>query len=92
MSEYTNAVNSGAQEGIQASSVEVVAQTDAGFDAARQKADVETVLAKKPSIILSLPVDPATAGPIYDPALKAGVKLAFVDKLAAGPMCRVRTM
>ena len=40
--------------------------------------------AKKPSIILSLPVDPATAGPIYDPALKAGVKLAFVDNSPLG--------
>lgn len=84
MSEYTNAVNSGAQDEFKRLGVEVVAQTDAGFDAARQKADVETVLAKKPSIILSLPVDPATAGPIYDPALKAGVKLAFVDNSPQG--------
>ena len=62
----------------------MVAQTDAGFDAARQKADVETVLAKKPSIILSLPVDPPTAAAVYRPALDAGVKLAFVDNSPAG--------
>jgi ribose transport system substrate-binding protein len=62
----------------------VIAQTDAGFDAARQKADVETVMAKKPSIIVSLPVDPATASVVYDPARDAGVKLAFVDNSPAG--------
>ncbi|MBZ5763024.1 substrate-binding domain-containing protein [Rhizobium sp. VS19-DR104.2] len=84
MSEYTNAVNRGAKDEFKRLGVEVIAQTDAGFDAARQKADVETVLAKKPSIILSLPVDPATAGPIYEPALKAGVKLAFVDNSPKG--------
>ena len=61
MSEYTNAVNRGAQDEFKRLGITVVAQTDAGFDAARQKSDVETVLAKKPSIILSLPVDPATA-------------------------------
>jgi ribose transport system substrate-binding protein len=84
MSEYTNAVNSGAQDEFKRLGVTVVAQTDAGFDGARQKADVETVLAKKPSIILSLPVDPASAASVYDPALKAGVKLAFVDNSPQG--------
>jgi ribose transport system substrate-binding protein len=84
MSEYTNAVNSGAQDEFKRLGVTVIAQTDAGFDGARQKADVETVLAKKPSIILSLPVDPATAASVYEPALKAGVKLAFVDNSPQG--------
>ncbi|MDW6026327.1 substrate-binding domain-containing protein [Mesorhizobium sp. BAC0120] len=84
MSEYTNAVNRGAQDELERLGVTVVAQTDAGFDAARQKSDVETVLAKKPSMILSLPVDPATAATVYDPARHAGVKLGFVDNSPAG--------
>jgi len=84
MSEYTSAVNAGAQDEFKRLGIEVVAQTDAGFDAARQKSDVETVLAKTPSIILSLPVDPATAASVYDPALKAGVKLGFVDNSPKG--------
>jgi ribose transport system substrate-binding protein len=84
MSEYTNAVNRGAQDEFKRLGVTVVAQTDAGFDAARQKSDVETVLAKKPSIILSLPVDPATAASVYDPARAAGVKLGFVDNCPTG--------
>src|SRR5215217_5145046 len=69
MSEYTNAVNSGAQDEFKRLGIDVIAQTDAGFDASRQKSDVETVLAKKPSIILSLPVDPASAAQVYEPAL-----------------------
>ncbi|HEV7254960.1 MAG TPA: substrate-binding domain-containing protein [Mesorhizobium sp.] len=84
MSEYTSAVNRGARDEFERLGISVVAETDAGFDAARQKADVETVLAKQPSIIVSLPVDPATAKTVYDPALAAGVKLAFVDNAPAG--------
>ena len=84
MSEYTNAVDRGAQDEFARLGIEVVGQTDAGFDAARQKSDVETVMAKKPSIILSLPVDPATAAAVYKPALEAGVKLAFVDNSPTG--------
>lgn len=84
MSEYTRAVDRGARDAFADLGIEVVAQTDAGFDAARQKADVETVLAKHPSIILSLPVDPTTAAPVFQPAVDAGVKLAFVDNSPAG--------
>ena len=84
MSEYTHAVDAGARDAFARLGIEVVAQTDAGFDASRQQADVETVMAKKPSIILSLPVDPPTAAAVYKPALDAGVKLAFVDNSPAG--------
>jgi ribose transport system substrate-binding protein len=84
MSEYTRAVDRGARDAFADLGIKVVAQTDAGFDAARQKADVETVLARSPSIILSLPVDPATAAPVFQPAVDAGVKLAFVDNSPAG--------
>ncbi|MCO6049276.1 substrate-binding domain-containing protein [Mesorhizobium sp. RP14(2022)] len=83
-SEYTSAVDRGAKEEFQRLGINVVAQTDAGFDAARQQADVETVLAKKPSVIVSLPVDPATASTVYDPARSSGVKLVFVDNSPAG--------
>lgn len=83
-SAYTNAVNSGAQDEFKRLGIDVVAQTDAGFDASRQQSDIETVLAKKPSIILSLPVDPATSAAIYRPAIDAGVKLAFVDNSPQG--------
>lgn len=64
--------------------IEVVAETNAGFDAARQTGDVETVLALKPSILISLPVD-AEAGPAtYGKVAAAGTKLVFIDNAAAG--------
>lgn len=84
MSEYTNAVNRGAEAEFAALGITIVAETNASFDSARQQSDVETVLAKKPTIIVSLPVDPTTAAAVYDPARKAGVKLAFIDNSPAG--------
>lgn len=84
LSDYTNAVDRGARAEFKRLGIEVVAQTDAGFDAARQKSDVETVMSKSPSIIVSLPVDPATAKSVYDIAREDGVILSFVDNSPAG--------
>ena len=83
-SDYTAAVDRGAQDEFARLGIEVVAVTDAGFDAAKQKSDVETIMAKKPTIILSLPVDPDTAAEVYRPALEAGIKVAFVDNAPKG--------
>jgi len=83
-SDYTAAVDRGAHDEFARLGIEVVAVSDAGFDAAKQKNDVETMMAKKPTIILSLPVDPDTAAEVYRPALDAGTKVAFVDNAPKG--------
>ena len=83
-SDWSAAVGNGAKDEFGRLGIEVVAETDAGFDAARQKSDIETILAKKPSVIVSLPVDPETAPEAYRPALAAGTKLMFVDNAPKG--------
>jgi ribose transport system substrate-binding protein len=83
-SDYTTAVDQGAKEEFARLGITVVAEANAGFDAAKQKSDVETLLAKKPSIILSLPVDPDTAAEVYRSAIDAGVVLGFVDNAPKG--------
>lgn len=83
-SDWSAAVGNGAKDEFARLGIEVVAETDAGFDAARQKSDIETILAKKPSVIVSLPVDPETAPEAYRPALAAGTKLMFVDNAPKG--------
>ena len=57
-----------------------------------QKADVETVLAKKPSIILSLPVDPATAAAVYRPGARRRREARLRRQLRRPATCRARTM
>jgi len=83
-SDYTAAVDRGAKDEFARLGIAVVAESDAGFDAAKQKNDVETMMAKQPTIILSLPVDPDTAAEVYRPAIEAGTIVAFVDNAPKG--------
>jgi ribose transport system substrate-binding protein len=78
-SDFVNAVTAGAKDEFARLGVTVVAQTDAGFDAAKQKSDVETILAKKPSAILALPLDPVTSAETFKPAIAAGVKIVLLS-------------
>ena len=79
--DFTNAVTAGAKDEFAKMGITVVAVTDAAFDAAKQKNDVETVMAKKPSIILTLPLDPVASAASFKPAVDAGVKLVFLSNV-----------
>jgi len=59
--------------------IEVVAVTDADFDPGQQVSDIETVMAKNPDIIVSIPVDPVATAAAYKAAADAGVTLVFMD-------------
>ena len=64
--------------------IRVVAVTDANFKPDKQVSDIETVLAKKPSIIVSIPTDPVATASAYKKAAKQGVKLVFMDNVPNG--------
>jgi ribose transport system substrate-binding protein len=83
-SDFVNAVTAGATDAFKRLGIDVVAQTDAGFDAAKQKSDIETVLAKKPSVILALPLDPTTSAEAFRPAVEAGTKIVLLSNVPSG--------
>jgi ribose transport system substrate-binding protein len=83
-SDFVNAVTAGATDEFNRLGISVVATTDAGFDAAKQKNDVETVMAKKPSAILTLPLDPVASAEAFRPAVAAGVKLVLLSNVPKG--------
>jgi ribose transport system substrate-binding protein len=83
-SDFVNAVTAGATDEFTRFGIKVVATTSAGFDAAKQRSDIETALTKKPSIILSLPLDPVTSAAAFEEAKAAGVKLVFLSNLPSG--------
>ena len=64
--------------------IEVVAVTDANFKPEQQVSDIETVLALKPDLIVSIPTDPVATAKAYAKARDAGVKLVFMDNVPAG--------
>ena len=80
-SDFVNAVTAGATDEFTRLGIEVIAITSAGFDAAKQRSDIETVLAKEPHIILSLPLDPVTSAAAFEEAKAAEVKLVFLSNL-----------
>ena len=64
--------------------VEVLAVTDAGFKAEKQVSDIETLLAKNPDILVSIPTDPTATAPAYRKAAEQGVILVFMDNVPYG--------
>ncbi|MER9864762.1 substrate-binding domain-containing protein [Mesorhizobium sp. M0185] len=83
-SDFTNAVTAGAKDEFARAGIQIVATTDAGFDAARQRSDIETALAARPNVILSLPLDPVTSAEAFRQALTDGTKLVFLSNLPKG--------
>ena len=76
---WYNALTKGAKERFAELGIEVVAESEADFDPARQQTDIETSMALKPDIILSLPVDPVAGTQAFRPAADAGTVIVFVD-------------
>jgi ribose transport system substrate-binding protein len=82
--DFTTAVTAGAKDQFAKLGIDVVATTDAGFDAGKQKSDLETVLAKKPGAILTLPVDPVVTASAYREAVRAGSELVLLSNVPKG--------
>ncbi|MCU1628925.1 MAG: monosaccharide transporter substrate-binding protein family [Pseudonocardia sp.] len=81
---WTDAQIAGLRQQFDELGIEVVAVTDANFEPDRQVSDIETVLARKPDIIVSIPADPVATAGAYKQAAAAGVKLVFMDNVPQG--------
>jgi ribose transport system substrate-binding protein len=82
--DFTEAVTAGAREVFRRLGIRVVARTSAGFDPAKQKADIETVAAKRPDVMLTLPVDPVLTASAYRQVSRQGTKVVLLSNLPRG--------
>ncbi|MCI8317047.1 MAG: substrate-binding domain-containing protein [Lachnospiraceae bacterium] len=64
--------------------IEVVAVTDAGLSTEQQVADIETVIAMKPDIIIGEPVDAVGTRDAWQKVTDAGIALVFMDASGEG--------
>ena len=64
--------------------IELVGNTDAGFKPDKQVSDLETLMTKKPDLIVSLPTDPVATAGAYREVAQAGTKLVFMDNVPKG--------
>ena len=82
--DWSQAQVAGLKEQFGKMGIDIIAVTDAGFKPEKQVADIETVLAQKPNIIVSIPTDPVATAEAYRKAAEQGVKLVFMDNVPKG--------
>ncbi|HEV7250375.1 MAG TPA: substrate-binding domain-containing protein [Shinella sp.] len=82
--DWSRAQVNGLQTQFAAMGIKVLAVTDAGFKPEKQVADIETIMAQKPSVIVSIPTDPTATAAAYKAAAEVGTKLVFMDNVPTG--------
>ena len=82
--DFTTAVSLGARDEFRRLGLRVVAETSADFDAAKQKAQIETVAARRPSVLLTLPVDPVVTASAYLELARQGTKIVLLSSVPEG--------
>jgi ribose transport system substrate-binding protein len=82
--DWSQAQIAGLQTQFAEMGIEVIAVTDAEFNAEKQVRDIEAVLAERPDVIVSIPTDPVATAPAYRHAASQGVTLVFMDNVPAG--------
>jgi ribose transport system substrate-binding protein len=83
-SDFTSAVTAGVRDGFRTLGIRVVAQTSAAFDPAKQKSDIETVMARRPDVMLTLPVDPVITASGYREAARQGTRIVLLSNVPRG--------
>lgn len=64
--------------------IKVVAVTDADFSAEQQVSDLETIMAKKPDVLVSIPTDATSTADAYQRVADEGTKIVFMDNVPKG--------
>lgn len=72
----------GITETLKGFGIDVVATTNAKFQPGKQTSDLEEVIARKPDVIFSIPLDPLGESAAYKKVPAAGIKLVFMDNVA----------
>ncbi len=80
-SDWTSAVIDGAKSMFSSLNIEVVAVTDAEMDPNKQRTDIETTLALKPDILITLVLDPVSGSVALKQAIEKGVKVVLISNL-----------
>ena len=83
-SDFTRAVTAGARAMFDRLGIEIVSESEADFDAAKQRANVESAMARKPSAMVTLPVDATILAPTYKAVARQGTKIVLLSVVPDG--------
>jgi len=82
--DWSTAQVDGLQHEFAVLGIKVIGVTDANFKPDKQVSDIQSLLAKKPTIMVSIPTDPVATASAYKAAEAQGVKLVFMDNVPQG--------
>lgn len=74
----------GLKETFEKYGIEVVAETNANWDDAKQIADLEAISVLKPDLLVSIPLNGQTTASAYKKISEAGTKVVFIDQAVDG--------
>ncbi len=74
----------GLKETFESLGIEVVAETNANWDDARQISDLDAIGVLKPDLLVSIPLNGQTTASAYQKIAAAGTKIVFIDQAVVG--------
>lgn len=74
----------GLRETFEDLGIEVVAETNANWDDAKQIADLQTIAVLQPDLVVSIPLNPQTTADAYKALADAGSEIVFIDQPVDG--------
>lgn len=82
--DWSSAQQKGLKDTFEKLGIKVTAVTDANFSTEKQVSDLETIMAKKPDILVSIPTDATSTADAYQRVADAGTKIVFMDNVPKG--------
>lgn len=82
--DWSSAQQKGLEDTFAKLGIEITAITDANFSAEKQVSDLETIMAKKPDILVSIPTDATSTANAYQRVADSGTKIVFMDNVPSG--------
>jgi len=83
-SDWSNGQLAGLKKQFATLGITIVGTTQADFKADTQVSQIQTLMAKKPSVLVSIPVDSQAESAAYKAVAAAGTKIVFMGNVASG--------
>ena len=81
---WDTAQRAGMESQFKKMGIEIIAITDADFKPEKQISDLETIMAQKPDVLVSIPTDPTAMAQAYKEVAAAGTTIVFAENAPDG--------
>jgi ribose transport system substrate-binding protein len=82
--DHTNVMIKAINDAFSKMDMELIAVTDSQNDPAKQISDIETMLALKPDVVITGPIDPVSSAEVYRKVIDSGAKLVIWSNVPQG--------